>query len=95
MSLAIDPATVTHVLLADGWHRIEDESFCLDAYEYVEGDLDSLVLIHGGGASGVCTTGFRFLEDLDGNAGTAHVGDHQCVSGPLTSVLAVTERRPK
>jgi len=35
MSLAIDIDRVTAVLLADGWHQVEEESFVLDSYEYV------------------------------------------------------------
>jgi hypothetical protein len=35
MSLAIDTDDVQAVLLADGWHRVEVQSFDLDAYEYV------------------------------------------------------------
>jgi hypothetical protein len=36
MSLYINPGKVTAVLLADGWHDVADDSFDLDAYEYVE-----------------------------------------------------------
>jgi len=35
MSLAIDIDKVATVLLADGWHTVEDDSFDIDAYEYV------------------------------------------------------------
>jgi hypothetical protein len=35
MSLAIDPAQVTAVLLVDGWHHVHGGSFDLEAYEYV------------------------------------------------------------
>ena len=67
MSLMIDVDKVSHVLLADGWHEVHDSSFTLDAYEYVwandvqkkHGDFD---LMHGGGKSGVCATGFTFHE---------------------------------
>lgn len=34
-SLAIDPDDVTEVLLADGWHEVDKDSFDLDAYEYI------------------------------------------------------------
>ena len=89
MSLLIDVDTVTSVLLADRWHAVESATFELDSYEFawsgrtgvkVE-DLDpddDPVLVHGGGQSGVCATGFRFASD-----------DGSIVSGPLTSILAV------
>lgn len=44
------------------------------------GDRDP-ILLHGGGNSGVCATGFSF---------TAEDGDR--VSGPLTAILAVRHR---
>jgi hypothetical protein len=81
MSLAIDVDKVTRVLLADGWHDVANDSFSLDAYEYLwhhrGADRDPMVL-HGGGQSGICSNGFAFT-DPDGR--------HLC--GPLTAVLAV------
>ena len=81
MSLNIDIDTVTEVLLEDGWHQVEDESFDLDAYEYLErwenhGQKKSYPL-HSGGNSGVCSTGFIFEEN------------GAVVMGPLTAILAV------
>lgn len=73
MSLRIETDTVAAVLLADGWHEVHPGTFNLDAYEYLEDDQ----LIHGGGHSGVCATGFTFGSD----AGT--------LLGPLTSILAI------
>ena len=35
MGLAIDVEQVSNVLLADGWHGVVDQSFRLDAYEYL------------------------------------------------------------
>ena len=35
MSLAIDVDRVARVLLDDGWHDVADDSFAIDAYEYV------------------------------------------------------------
>lgn len=90
MSLAIDIDEVTAVLLADGWHDVAERSFVLDAYEFVYGDDNT---VHGGGNSGICPTGFSFLEDLDQNAGAAHKGDKVTVSGPLTAIVAVQETR--
>jgi hypothetical protein len=82
MSLAIDPDSVTHVLLADseGWHEVDHGTFDLDAYEYViahEGPLESGDILHGGGQSGVCATGFTFRSGM------------YRVSGPLTAIVAV------
>ena len=87
MSLAIDPSQVTDVLLADGWHEVTDLSFDLDSYEYVERtEHDALgMVLHGGGQSGICATGFRFNELIEED------GEYlaRAVAGPLTSVLAV------
>jgi hypothetical protein len=38
MSLAVDVDKVTMVLLNDGWHRVVNESFTIDAYEYRQSD---------------------------------------------------------
>ena len=83
MSLAINLDHVTAVLLADGWHTVVDKSFVLDSYEFItetaeqrrKGDFK---LVHGGGDSGICATGFACKTE---------VGDH--LAGPLPSVLAV------
>jgi hypothetical protein len=78
MSLAIDVSKISDVLLADGWHAVADNSFVTDAYEYVKG----AVVLHAGGSSGVCSTGFHFAEA----AGRGAVAN---VEGPLTAILAV------
>lgn len=99
MSLAIDVDTVVRVLLADGWHDVEDASFGLDSYEYLwsgrsgvsVADLDRRqgdpeyrydrnepMILHGGGASGICACGFVF-KTKDGTK----------LYGPLTAILAV------
>ena len=92
MSLAIEVDDITQVLLADGWHTVDDASFGIDSFEFMwrEGMGDSPSL--GGGqekqiaAAGhrgstarehIAAAGFSFTE-----------GDH-VVCGPLTSVLAV------
>ena len=84
MSLSIDIARVTDVLLEDGWHEVEDQSFDLDAYEYVQewenyGEKKSLV-IHPGGHAGVCRAGFLFKEN------------GAVLMGPLTAILAVRSK---
>ena len=35
MSLALDVSRVEQVLLMDGWHRVANASFELDAYEFI------------------------------------------------------------
>jgi len=76
MSLAIDPDKVEAVLLADGWHEIT--YFSLDSYEFVEpGESGGSFVLHGGGQSGVCATGFVFREGSF------------AYYGPLTAILAV------
>jgi hypothetical protein len=96
VSLAIDIHRVSSVLLADGWHPIVEGSFDLDSYEYVDSEIDfdhPLHCRHGGGRSGVCPTGFTFLEDVDENAGLAYQCKKVEVSGPLTAILAVIHSR--
>lgn len=90
MSLAINVDNVVSVLLADGWHAVANASFNLDSYEYIwwsphaNHTRDDPDVLHGGGQSGVCATGFSFEEnDAPG---------HRC-SGPLTAILAVHHRR--
>lgn len=92
MSLAIDTDTVTRVLLSDGWHRVANATFDLDAYEYlwsgqsevrvVDSQHDAMVL-HGGGQSGICATGFSFYDDETGDV----------LYGPLTAIQAVATAR--
>lgn len=77
MSLRIDVDKVRAVLLADGWHDVRNDSFNLDAYDYIWSDH----ALHSGGL-GVCSIGFEFID-----------GDGYVLSGPLTSVLAVRQKR--
>lgn len=90
MSLAIDTEDIEAVLLIDGWHRVKPGTFDLDAYEFVEqrGSREPQ-LLHGGGKSGVCATGFDFIEieQVDGH------DIESSVCGPLTAILAV-RRKP-
>jgi hypothetical protein len=86
MSLAIDVEKIATVLLADGWHLIDEKSFTLDSYEFLEFPDDpngERFLLHGGGQSGVCATGYSFIENA------------LRVSGPLTAVLAVGEHHSR
>lgn len=81
MSLYINVDLVQRVLLADGWHNVEEESFDLDAYEFCDGDD---LTLHGGGASGICSTGFSFLTG----------SPLARISGPLDSIIAVVTTHP-
>ena len=80
MSLAIDMARVTSVLLGGEWIAVIAESFDIDSYEFMDdrfGLGDPRSVRHGGGASGICASGFYF-ESSNG-----------FVYGPLTSIQAV------
>lgn len=79
MSLLIDPRRVNAVMVAGQWWDVQPESFDLDSYEYGTDD-DELDLLHGGGQSGVCATGYTF-KDSGGNV----------YSGPLTEVQMVRQ----
>ena len=77
MSLAIQCDNVKRVLLSDGWHTVYEDSFGLDSYEYLWGDK----VMHGGGNSNVCATGFVFQEKNKKKL--------KNLAGPLTSIFAV------
>lgn len=79
MSLAIDASRVVAVLVGTEWLGVVPGTFTLDSFEFTDDDGD---LIHGGGASGVCATGFSFMSK-GGRAPNLEV------CGPLTAVLAV------
>jgi hypothetical protein len=92
MSLAIDPGMVKAVLLADGWHEVDDLDFELDSYEFVEPHPDpnrNGLVLHGGGNSGVCATGFRFQEVVYDPGEDGEVRYLCKIAGPLTAILAV------
>src|SRR5262249_61433442 len=48
MSYEIDVASVTAVLLADGWHRVKSRSFGIEPYGYVAGAPDPAAKGNGG-----------------------------------------------
>lgn len=78
MSLAIETNDIIGVLLADGWHTVDDESFGIDSYEYMwHVGMGDTPMLRGGQEEHVAAAGFSFIE---GN---------RIISGPLTSVLAV------
>lgn len=81
MSLAIDPEQVVRVLTGGCWFNVEPGSFDLDSYEFIrQPEYGNDDVLHGGGKSGVCATGFVF-KDAD------NVG--RVVFGPLDSIDAV------
>ncbi len=43
MSLALDVSRVEQVLLMDGWHRVANASFELDAYEFIHAGRTALL----------------------------------------------------
>lgn len=75
MSLSISVDKVKQVLLADGWHKVIDGSFDLDAYEFLWNDE---VLVGGGSVQGVPSTGAKWKEE-----------DGSYIACPLTAILAV------
>jgi hypothetical protein len=85
MSLAIDVDEVTAVLLADGWHKVAEESFDIDSYEFVAGSRT----VHGGGDSDVCASGFQFKERVRPDEPGGSRGQAVIIRGPLSAVLAV------
>ena len=75
VSLDIDIEEVAEVLLADGWHVVHGKTFVLDDFDFTRAGRR----VHGGGDSGVCSTGFSFVTDEAGSR----------IAGPLTSILAL------
>ena len=80
MSLAIEVDYVRAVLLADGWHEVEEQSFYLDRFEFVWGvDAEGKAnVMHAAGSDGISVMGFS-LVDEDGTR----------IAGPLSSIIAV------
>jgi hypothetical protein len=84
MSLAIDPAKVIRVLLADGWHDCAEGSLELDLYEFmgpVEQCGVAFPVFSGSDCEFTPDVGFTFRAEPSGGQ----------VSGPITSILAVEE----
>jgi hypothetical protein len=78
MSLAIDVDNVTAVLIAGTWYEVADESFELDSYEYMTGEL----ILHGGGTAGITAAGYRFKTRVGA-----------WMYGPLTAIQSVRVSR--
>lgn len=77
MSLFIDTNTIRAVLLGDQWHDVKGGTFDVDSYEFQQDET----LVHGGGRSDVCATGFTFLTDSGAR-----------MWGPLTAIQAVSDK---
>lgn len=76
MSLAIEVDDVAEILLTDGkWYRVKNQSFDIDAYEFLH---NTEVLLGGGQQEGVPATGAEWAGP-DGSL--------MCV--PLTAIVAV------
>ena len=90
MSLDIDVARVTEVLLPDGkWHQVADASFDLDAYEYLEVDDGKENTLFKGGVEKplVPATGACWSEHGDSKRNV------RTVFCPITAILAVSYGR--
>ncbi len=78
MSLALDVSRVEQVLLMDGWHRVANASFELDAYEFIHDGRAVLA----GQPTLIPSMGGRWTEP-DGSE----------VACPVTAILAVKQSR--
>jgi hypothetical protein len=87
MSLAIEIDKVTQVLLADGWHNVVNDSFEMDAYEYVDVGQGGHLRF---GGSGDNATGFAFAERLQD--GALKTTPKVTIKGPISSILAIREK---
>lgn len=75
MTLGLDVHMVSHVLLADGWHTVQGDTFMLDAYEYFD---EKHAVLKGGSVQGVSSTGAIWTESNGAR-----------VACPVTAILAV------
>ena len=74
MSLALDVSRVEQVLLMDGWHRVANASFELDAYEFIHAGRTIIA----GQPTIIPSMGGRWTEP-----------DGSVVACPVTAILAV------
>ena len=81
MSLDIDVDSVVEVLLSDGWHKVLDYSFEIDAYEFIRGNDKNRgpdIRLGGGQENLIPASGASWEEE----GGIT-------IACPLTQVLAV------
>lgn len=88
MSLDIEIDHVTGVLLKAGWHQVVENSFTVDAYEYVHREAGNGVgpgelLVGGGSLPGVSSAGAAWKESED-----------DYVACPVSLIIAVKYRYP-
>ena len=92
MSLAIEVDDITQVLLADGWHTVDEASFGIDSYEFIwrEG-MDDNPMLAGGQEKHIAAAGHRGSTSREhiAAAGFRFTESDHVLCGPLTSVLAV------
>jgi hypothetical protein len=74
VSLAIDIDKVSALLLADGWHEVVDDSFYIDAYEYISKDMPDSSQFSGGPGFGI--------KENHGRGGSM-------MYGPVSAIIAV------
>ncbi len=96
MSLWIDQSKVTAILLADGWHDVED--FSIDAYEFGSGSIDvpRERSVYDDGA-GFCATERISVNRLTATellaGASAPPKPSERLTGPMSSILAIRESR--
>lgn len=87
MSLNINVDDVIEVLLADGWHKVLNDSFDIDAYEYSRPDEDERwgyrTLLGGGQYEGITAVGAIWEEE------------NGFVCCPVTAILAIRRRKQR
>jgi len=79
VSLSIPTKYINEVMIGNKWFHCEEDSFMIDAYEFVhERGLDDDDFQSFGGQSGVTYAGFQFTNDWG-----------FIVSGPMTAIQCV------
>ena len=89
---SVDVDKVTDVLLADGWHKVENESFMIGGYGFSwrgPGGDGPLRSVRSGDVEALCPVGFEFEEFTGGSESDPKWTLVRKVSGLLTAILAV------
>ena len=91
MSLVIESKNITHILLIDGWYKIE--SIVIDAYEigfydkdYVNDNSKGKFFLEYQPED--CSTGFEAVFHNYNDQGGY---DKELITGPMSSILAIKE----